>query len=223
MAKKDNRNTAKKGILATLWRWTKRMVVGVDREMTDEERFAVEQIESPSVMAVKAFFRRKLAVLALVVLVSLFLFVFFGPYAFPMELTYTDPLQANMAPIYTLLDVPDELADNVREINSFSDFSVGVDNDNNFYMWGKTKNPLTKVDYSVLPAEIQEGKVLHAAAGSDHIIAITTDGKIVGWGNSSTGQYGYKKVESDPYVQMPTEFIEGTIDPNAVQQLVCGY
>ena len=77
---KENKNTANGNVFAnvisTLWRWTKRMVVGVDKEMTDEERFAVEQIESPSVMAVKAFFRRKLAVVALVVLVSLFLLVF---------------------------------------------------------------------------------------------------------------------------------------------------
>lgn len=223
MANKDNKNASQAGVFATLWRWTKRMVLGASKEMTDEERFAVEQIESPSVMAIKAFFRRKLAVVALVVLVSLFLFVFIGPYFFPMELTYTDPLQANMAPIYSLLSVPDELADNVKEINGFSDFSVGVSNDNNFYMWGKTKNSLTKVDYTDVPDEIQEGNVLTAAAGSDHIIAITTDGKIVGWGNSSTGQYGYKKVETDPYIQMPVEFIEGTVDPEAVDQLICGY
>ena len=223
MANKDNKNTAKKGIFATLWRWTKRMVMGPAKELAEDDRFVVEKIESPSVMAVKAFFRRKLAVVALVVLVSLFLFVFIGPYAFPMELTYTDPLQANMAPIYSLLKAPNELAGNVRLINGFSDFTVGVSNDNNFYMWGKTKNPLTKVDYSNIPDSIQEGKVLTAAAGSDHIIAITTDGKIVGWGNSTTGQYGYKKVEADPYVQMPVEFIEGTIDPESVDQLLCGY
>ena len=175
MANNENKNTAKESIFATLLRWTKRMVMGADKEMTDEERFAVEQIESPSVMTVKAFFRRKLAVVALVVLVSLFLFVFIGPYVFPMELTYTDPLQANMAPIYSLLSVPDELAGNVKQINSFSDYSVGVSNDNNFYMWGKTKNALTNVDYSKYPEEIREGNVVHAAAGSDHIIAITTD------------------------------------------------
>ena len=110
MAKKENKNTAKMGVLATLWRWTKRMVMGASKELTDDEKFAVEQIESPSMMAVKAFFRRKLAVVALVVLVSLFLFVFIGPYFFPMNLNYTDPLQANMAPINSLLKVPGELA-----------------------------------------------------------------------------------------------------------------
>ena len=224
MANIDNQNTAKQGVFATLWRWTKRMFVGASKELTDDEKFAVEQIESPSMMAVKAFFRRRLAVVALVVLVSLFLFVFIGPYFFPMDLNYTDPLQANMAPIYSLLRVPEGLEHNVRTINGFSDFTVGVSNDGEFFIWGKTKNNLTNIDYTTqMPAEIRPGNVVTAAAGSDHIIAITTDGKIVGWGNKSTGQYGYKKVESDPYIQMPVEFIEGTIDPNAVDQLVCGY
>ena len=224
MANKENKNTAKLGVFATLWRWTKRMVLGASKELVEDDRFVVEKIESPSMMAVKAFFRRRLAVVALVVLVSLFLFVFIGPYFFPMDLNYTDPLQANMAPIYSLLRVPEGLENNVRTINGFSDFTVGVSNDGEFFIWGKTKNNLTNVDYTTqMPAEIQAGNVMTAAAGSDHIIAITNDGKIVGWGNKSTGQYGYKKVESDPYIQMPTEFIEGTIDPESVDQLVCGY
>ena len=45
--------------------------------------------ESPGkllLMMMKAFFRRKLAVGALIVLVSMFLFVFIGPYFFPMNL-----------------------------------------------------------------------------------------------------------------------------------------
>ena len=219
----NKKNNAVANVFATLWRWTKRMFLGASKELAEDDRFVVEKIESPSVMAVKSFFRRKLAVGALVVLVGMFLFVFVGPYFFPMDLTYTDPLQANMAPNYTLLKVPSDLEKDVKEISSFSDFTVGVSNANNFYLWGNTKNTLTNVDYTKYPAEIQEGKVLHAAAGSDHIIAITTDGKIVGWGNGTVGQYGYLRKADDPYIQMPAEFIEGTVDPEAVDQLICGY
>ncbi len=223
MSKNENKNTAKSGLGATLARWFKRWFFGASRELTQEEKLAVEKIESPSVMAVKSFFRRKLAVVALVVLLAMFALVFIGPEFIPMDLNYTDPLQANMAPIYSLLSAPDALADDVKEISTFSDFTVGVSQDHNLYLWGKTKNNLTGIDYTKLPEEIQEGNVLTASGGSDHIIAITTDGKIVGWGNSSVAQYGYKKVESDPYIEMPAEFIEGTIDPNAVDQLLCGY
>lgn len=223
MSENNKKNTAKAGVFATLGRWFKRMFLGTGHQLTQEEIMAVEKIESPSVMTVKAFFRRKLAVVALVVLLSMFLLVFIGPVFIPMDLNYTDPLQANMAPIYSLLSVPDGLKDNVKEISTFSDFTVGVSRDHSLYLWGKTKNNLTGVDYTQLPDAIQEGNVLTASGGSDHIIAITTDGRVVGWGNSSTCQYGYKKVEADPYIQMPAEFIEGTVDPDKVQQLLCGY
>lgn len=223
MSKNNKISAAVKGVFATLWRWLKRAFFGAGRELADDERFTVEKIESPSIMAVKAFFRRKLAVVALIVLVSMFLFVFIGPYFFPMDLNYTDPLQANMAPNNTLMKVPSELEDNIRNINGFSDFTIGVSQDDTLYLWGNTKNNLTNVDYTDFPDEIQAGKVAYASAGSDHIIAITTDGKVVGWGNSSNGQFGVKKQESDPYTQMPDELLNGTIDVSQVKQLICGY
>ena len=213
----------KKRIFATLGRWFKRAFFGAGKEISEDERFFVEKIESPSMMAVKAFFRNKLAVGALFVLIAMFVFVFVGPHFFPMDLNYTDALQANMAPNNTLLKVPDELEDNIKNINGFSDFTVGISQDNTLYLWGNTKNNLTNVDYTAFPDEIQPGKVAHASAGSDHIIAITTDGKVVGWGNSSTGQFGVKKQESDPYTQMPDELLNGTIDTSKVKQLICGY
>ncbi len=223
MANKDNKNSSKTGFFATIWRWIRRMFLGASKELTQDEMLFVEKIESPSVMTVKAFFRRKIAVVALIILISMFLFVFIGPYFFPMDLNYTDPLQANMAPVSGLSKVPDGLKDNVKEINGFSDFTVGVSLDNNFYIWGNTKNSLTGVDYTKLPDEIQPGKVAHAAAGSDHIIAITTDGKVVGWGSSGNGQFGPLVNENDPYTEMPEELMNGTIDPDAVRQLICGY
>lgn len=223
MAKNDKKNTAKSGAGATAKRWGKRMFWGGSRALADEDVFAVEKIESPSSMAVKAFFRRKLAVVALIVLIAMFLFVFIGPSFFPMNLTYTDPLQANMAPNNTLMKVPDEMKDNIKEINGFSDFTVGIDQDNNFYLWGNTKNQLSGVDFTKYPEQIQPGKVAHAAAGSDHIIVVTTDGHVVGWGNRNNGQYGIVKNESDPYTQMPDVILNGTINADDVQQLVCGY
>ena len=219
---KENK-TAKSGFFGTLARWGKRMFFGASRELTDEEKFAVEKLESPSVMAVKAFFRRPLAVIALVVLVSLFLFVFIGPLIVPMDLTYTDQLQANLAPNYSFMKVPEELAGNVRDINGFGGFTVGVSNDNKLYIWGNTFNNLSNADYGAIPQVVVDEGAAFASAGSDHIIAITTTGKIVGWGNGNNGQFGYVKNETDPYLQMPEAFITGTIDPNEVRQLISGY
>ncbi|MBO5869389.1 MAG: ABC transporter permease subunit [Clostridia bacterium] len=223
---KNNKNengTAKKGFFATLGSWFSRMFFGASKELADEEKFAVENIESPSKMAVKAFFRRKLAVCALVVLVGLFLFVFIGPAFIPMDVNYTDANLANLPPDYSMLDVPSELEGNIRSIGGFADFTVGVSNDNTLYIWGNTYDALSNVEYSDFPEEIKEGEVLFASAGLDHIIAITTEGKIVGWGKNYQCQFGYKQNEADPYIQMPEEFITGTIDPVKVEQLICGY
>ena len=221
--KKNENGTAKTGIFSTLFRWTKRMFFGASKELTEDEKFRVENLESPSKLAVKAFFRRKLAVAALIVLVALFLFVFVGPYFFPMDLTYTDANLANLPPNYTMLDVPSDLEDDIRTISGFADFTIGVSEDNNFYIWGNTLDTLSEVDYSKVPEEIKEGNIFTASAGLDHIIAITTEGKIVGWGKNYQCQYGYKQNEADPYFQMPEEFITGTIDTSKVQQLLCGY
>lgn len=200
-------------------RWLRRMVFGSGKELGE----TAERLESPGRLTAKAFFRRKLAVIALAVIVSLFLLVFIGPSFVPLALNYTDPLQANIAPNYSMLRVPGALKGNIQSISGVSNFTLGVSREGTLYIWGYTKDALTGQDYRDLPAQIREGQVLAAAAGSDHCIAITTDGKIVGWGNSANGQYGYVNGVNDPYVQMPEAFITGNVDPEAVQQLVCGY
>ncbi len=226
---KENKNTAGKPnvfvrIGKTLARWTKRMFMGASRELTMDEKLAVEKLESPSVMAFKSFFRRPLAVIALVVLVSMFLFVFIGPSIWTMDINYTDPKQANVAPNYTFLKVPGELADNIKDINGFADFTIGVSQEGNVYVWGNTKNALSKIDLTQYPEEIKNGNVHLAAAGSNHIIAVTKDGKVVGWGNNNNGQYGkIPEVDLQFYIQEPDIFLNGTIDASKVTQVLCGY
>ena len=207
--------------LAAPFRWISRMFFGASKSLVNDP-FAIEKLESPSKMAVKEFFRRKVSVIALVALVSLFLFVFIGSLFIPMDLSYTDPLQANIPPVYSMRKLPAGLKDNIREISGFSNFTVGVSKDNTLYAWGYTENALTKVDYAAFPAEIQEGKVFTASAGYNHVIAITTDGKVIGWGDNTRGQYGEANA-ADNLLQMPDFVLNGTLDTSKVQQLVCGY
>ena len=220
-SKKRNFSAVISSSFATLRRWTVRMVMGSDKEMAMMDITAVENLESPTRMAVRTFFRRKLAVVALIVLVSLFLFVFIGSLLLPMDINYNDPLQANISPNCSMLRIPRALSNNVKDINGFSNFTIGVSKDNTLYIWGNTKDALSKVDYSDFPEEIKVGNVYMAAAGSDHIIAITTDGAIVGWGDKSRAQYG-DGVKSEKLVYMPDE-LKGEIDITKVQQLICGY
>ena len=209
----------------TLWRWTKRMVLGGSKELAEQDIFAVERLESPSKLAIKAFFRRKIAVAALCVLVGLFLFVFVGSLLSPIDLTYTDALQKNIAPTMSMRRVPGDLRNNIRSISAFSNYSLGVSKDNTLYAWGSTKDSLSKVDMADFPPEIREGNVAFAAAGRDHAIAITTDGKVVGWGDKSLAQYGLgHDVEANPaLIPIPEELVNGTIDVSKVTALKCGY
>ena len=196
----------KNNIFATLWRWVKRAFWGTGKELSEDDKFAVEKIESPSVMAVKAFFRRKLAVGALIVLISMFLFVFIGPKFFPMDLNYTDALQANMPPNNTLLKVPEELEDNIKNINGFSDFTVGVSEDNILYLWGNTKNTLTNIDFTQMPDELLNGtidpsQVKQLIAGYQATALVMEDGKMYMWGNNNAMLSLPEFTKSDKYNQ----------------------
>ena len=226
----NNNSTApeKRGFLsyvsaffATIWRWARRMFFGASKELKEMDVLAVENLESPSKMAIKTFFRRKLAVGALIVLISLFLFVFIGSLIVPIDLSYTDSNQSNVAPNYSMLKVPKGLKNDVKSISGFSNFTVGVSNANTLYMWGYTKDALSKTDISKFPEEIKEGEVFAASAGFDHVVAITTSGKIVAWGDNTRAQYGYTAT-GDKLIYMPEVLLEG-IDINKVDQIVCGY
>ena len=205
---------------STLVRWAKRAIFpGKELDV-----MAVENLESPTKLAVKVFFRRKLAVGALVLLIALFLFVFIGSALIPMDVTYTDSNLANLAPNLSMLSVPDGLKDNVKEISSFSNYTVGVSRDNKLYVWGITKDSLTGVDLGAIPEELLGNNVYTASAGYDHAIAITTDGKIIGWGNKNRGQYGpYSETAAGNGVVFMPEELSGNLDVTKISSLVCGY
>lgn len=195
------------------------------RMLTGASRTAVKTpLEGkPSRRVLQDFFRHRLAVGALILLLGLFLFVFVGQYFFPMDVGDTDPLQANIAPNFSMLGLPKELKSNIRDINGYANFTVGVSEDNTLYMWGYTKDSLSGRDYADFPAEIRKGNVLLASAGADHVIAVTTDGRVIGWGNDTLGQYG-NAVEDASIVSMPQELIDvGVPDPSRIDQLLCGY
>ena len=200
--------------LKRVFGWIKRGFWGVK-----ENGLGGAREESPSGLLRKEFFRRKTAVAALVFLAGLFLFVFIAPLFMPMDVNYTDPLQQNVAPCYSMRSLPRGLKKGIRSIDGFSDFTVGVSTSGKVYVWGNTENALTKKDMKDLPKELQSG-VVTAAAGKDHAIAVTEEGQIVGWGDDSCGQYGEKQVLNA--ITMPKELALG-IDPSQVKGLSCGY
>lgn len=205
--------------------WLRRFFFGGSRALADDVT-NVEEIISPGRQIVRNFFERKLAVFAMIVVIAMFLFVFIAPLFMPKYRdTYTETTQQNLPPGFSMLSVPSELAENVKMIDSFGSFSVGVSNGGDLYVWGNTKIGTTGYDVSDIPQEVQDANIVMAAAGIDHIIAIGDDGTIYGWGNDRLGQFGRKDefAENNNIIEFPEELAENGVDVANVKKLTCGY
>ncbi len=198
--------------------WFGRMISGSSRSLaSDPERYA-----APGRLAVRRFFRRPAACAALAVIAAMFLFVFLGPLFDPIDLSYAEPLHKNLSPSYDMLSIPPALAEDVRQISSYSSFSLGLDNAGNVYTWGKTYLKDVGIDIAEIPEDIQNSRIVHAAAGTDHAVVITEDGRVLCWGAYDNGQYGRSGTMIATAEPQPEELLSGTIDAADVRQLVCG-
>ncbi len=194
--------------------WFKRGIFGGAKELSDME------IESPSVLFRKAFFRKKTAVVALVALLFLFAFVFIAPAFVALDMNYTDPLQQNVPPGYGLRSVPKGLKIGAEEVNGFADFTVGLSKNGEVFVWGNTKSPLGGYDLKKIPQELKKEGAVAIAAGKDHILAVSKSGALSGWGDNSCGQYGFEeKLNALP----PDKELEKGVDPTQVKAIRCGY
>ena len=96
-------------------------------------------------------------------LLCLFLFVFIGPIFDPFDAGYTETMMQNVSPGYTMMAVPSELADSVKEISSYGKFSVGVNNEGKAFLWGYT-GFLSGTQSLEIPEEVANDKIAHIAA-----------------------------------------------------------
>ncbi len=205
---------------SNFWRSLGRIFVGTRvADMT----IADERYDSPSKLAVKRFFRKPLAVIALALLVSMFLFVFIGPLVNPIDLSYTETLHTNVAPNMSMMSIPKEMQTNPGSINSQGAFTLGLDENGDIHVWGHyysfSKNE--RKDVMIIPEEVQNANIVMAAAGTDHCIAIGDDGTIYGWGENDNAQYGRDGRMLGEFPQ-PMELINGKIDIANVKELICG-
>ncbi len=197
--------------------WIKQGFFGGKREM---EKARGEDIESPSKLLRRAFFRRKTAVVALALLAGLFLFVFIAPAFVSLDINYTDPLQQNVAPGYGLRSLPKALKGSVAQIDGFADFTVGLSEKGEVFVWGNTKNRLLGEDLKKIPDRLKQAGGVAVAGGKDHAIAVSKSGEIIGWGDDSCGQYGF---EPRLNALLMPESLKNGVDPFAVKSLTCGY
>lgn len=235
MSKQKN-GSSKGGFFLT--RWVKRFFFGasheVMEEVSDQERAKavdVEEIVSPGKQIVRNFLERKLAVGALVVLIGMFITMFVGPLFMPEYYdSYTEVTQVSIKPTMSMMSVPDELAGDIKMIDGYGSFTVGLSNAGKVYVWGTTEIGTTGVDVGVIPEEVQNAKIAMVAAGIDHIVAIGEDGTIYAWGYNKLGQYGTRSqfeaagAEISPNIAyMPEELLTQGVDVANVKKLTCGY
>ena len=215
----DKKTSAQKGFAP--FRWVSRMFKGSYGEIKDD------RYDSPSKQAVKRFFRRPLATISVIVLVGMFLFVFIGSAIAPVNLTETgsEMLHTNVAPTMSLMKLPEGMKDGVVDISSRGAFTIGLDTDGKVYMWGFYFNASGKPERDVMkiPEVVQNSKIVHVAAGSDHCVAISEDGHGYCWGELENGQYGHDGSLIAAVRKQPDELMgDNTIDASAVRQLICG-
>lgn len=143
------------------------------------------QIQSPMKTIVKTFSGNRIAMTAFFIWLLIFVTVLVGPLMNPVNLSYSETSQINVAPGYDMMNVPSALQGNIKKISVGPTFSVGLSNDGNLFVWGKTK-VTNAIDMKNIPGDF--GKIVDIAVGYDHAIALTEEGKIVGWGNNRQQQ-----------------------------------
>ena len=167
-----------------LVRWFKRIFMGKKQELSFMEE---EALQSPLRMIVHNFTSRRLAMTGLIVFLLIFLFVMIGPYFLPIDLSYQDNTQANVAPGLNMMTLPDGLKGNIRDLAAGTTFGAGVDNNGKVYMWGYTR-VTEAIDLKNIPQEVLTADIVDIAVGYDHVVALDSQGRLYIWGNDRLGQ-----------------------------------
>ena len=137
-----------------------------------------ELIVSPGRQIFNRFMERKFAVISVVVVLIMFAVVFIMPHFMTKYYdAFTETTQKDLPPTMSLMRVPKELKNNIKMIDSYGSFSVGLSKDGKVYVWGIGKIGATGLNVKDIPEEVQNAKIAYVAAGQDHVIAIGEDGK----------------------------------------------
>ena len=226
----------KENLFHKLGRWFTRMFMGpkYEEKMYQKSKAAEdgekkpddsELIVSPARQVLQRFLERKFAVISVAVVLIMFCVVFIGPSFMPKYYdSYTETTQKDLPPTMSFMKVPAELQGDIKMIDNYGSFTVGLSNSGKVYVWGITKIGATGLDVKHIPEEVQNAKIEWVSAGIDHIIAIDENGKFYGWGSNQFGQYAVtEKILSNPNLEpVPAEVLDG-VDPDHIQEVTSGY
>ena len=158
-------------------RMLSRIFLGSKRELSILEE---EQMQSPFRTVVRNFRQNKIAMIGSITFLVIFLSCFILPIFYPLDTTYQDVSQQNIAPGFTMTSVPNELKNNVAQISGGATFGVGIDKDGKYYSWGQMDKKLLKVPTNM-------GKLTMISAGLNHVLAVNDRNEVFTWGYDRLG------------------------------------
>lgn len=145
-----------------------------------------EAVQSPMRTIINTYRENKIAMFALGLFIVIFIVMIVGPIVFPLDLSFSETSQQNIAPGLDMMDIPEALVkEGIKDISVGPTFSVGVSNSGKPYIWGKTR-VTSVIDLKDMPEGLEN--VEKVAAGFDHVIALLEDGSIVTWGSDRQRQ-----------------------------------
>ena len=173
----------KKSIFSRIGTWVNRLLFpGKEVDALTEEK-----IVSPGKQMVKSFFHNRLAVTGMTIFILCLLLVTVGPKFFPIDLSYTDGTQQNIAPGFDMMKVPKDIVSDIRSISPGATFGFALTNSGDIYSWGKTK-VTSIINLANIPSDVKAADITQLSVGSDHAVAADADGVIYCWGNNRLGQ-----------------------------------
>ena len=107
------------------------------------------------------------------------------------------------------VDVPteiEELADkNIVYITACGDISAALSNEGEIFLFGKTKGGALTAGGKAFTTNLtsptmfnfQDLRFKHVSCGKNHVAAVTTDGKVLTWGNPDNGKLGHGEIVDD--------------------------
>jgi len=143
--------------------------------------FEEEQVQSPFRTVMRTFRDNKVSMTAFYVFLLIFLTVTIGPMIKPIDLSFSETSQQNIAPGFDFLKFPEALNGKVQDIAVGPTFSLGVSTDGDLYIWGKTRVTRTVDIKATVPEGM--GKIVKVAAGFDHVLALNDQGELFAWGS----------------------------------------
>lgn len=146
--------------------------------------FEEEKMQSPMKTALNNFYHNKLSMSCLVVFICIFLFCFILASIFPIDLSYTDTTQINVAPGFSMLKYPKSFNGGFRDISGGSTFGAGIDKNGKFFIWGNPNKNLRKAIKKNNPGKY---KFTQISCGQDHILGISQEGKVINIANIEFG------------------------------------